>query len=46
MTKGQIIKKLKENGIRRTHSGKRLENAKTFEVIKLYAELAEDAVSL
>ena len=39
MTKGEMIKKLKANGIRRTSNGKKLEHAKTFEIIKLYAEV-------
>lgn len=42
MTKGQIIKILKQNGIRKTHSGRKLESVKTFEVIKLYAEMIEN----
>ena len=36
ITKGKMIKELKEKGIRRTPEGKKLESVKTFEIIKLY----------
>ena len=36
MTKGNMTKKLKAAGIRRTPEGKKLEHAKTFEIIVLY----------
>lgn len=47
MTKGKMIKKLKEWGIRKTSSGKKLEHAKTFEIIKIYSDycgVSEDNV--
>ncbi len=36
MTKGKMIKALKEKGIRRTAEGKKLELVKAYEVTKLY----------
>jgi hypothetical protein len=36
MTKGQLIKELKANGIRATKEGKKLEHSKYFELVNLY----------
>lgn len=43
MTKGKMIKELKENGIRKAQNGKKLEHSKTFEIIKLYSEMKNNA---
>ena len=39
MTKGKMINKLKEAGVRRTPEGKKLELVKTFEIINLYCNV-------
>ena len=36
LTKGEMIKRLKKNGIRFNELGKKLEKCKTFEIINLY----------
>ena len=36
MTKGKMIKRLKEAGIRRTSEGKKLESVKAHEITNLY----------
>lgn len=38
LTKGKMIKKLEEKGIRRNDTGKKLSHCKTYEVVKLYAK--------
>ena len=38
LTKGKMIKKLKEKGIRFTSTGKKLEKCKTWEICKLYSQ--------
>lgn len=38
LTKGQMIKELKNAGVRRNDMDKKLESCKTFEIIKLYFE--------
>ena len=36
LTKGKMIKELKNKGVRTTPDGKKLETVKTFEIINLY----------
>ena len=36
MTRGKMIKRLYQNGIRRTSDGKRFVEVKTYEIINLY----------
>lgn len=36
MTRGKMIKRLCQNGIRRTPNGKRFIEAKTYEIVTLY----------
>ena len=38
LTKGVMIKRLKENGVRTNAMGKKLELCKTFEITNLYFE--------
>lgn len=42
LTKGKMIKQLKEMGVRRNEQDKKLEHCKTFEIIKLYSQECEN----
>jgi hypothetical protein len=41
MTKGQMIKYLKANGVRKTPEGKKLESCKTYVIANLYFDVVE-----
>ena len=41
MTKGQMIKYLKANGVRKTPEGKKLESCKIYVIANLYFDVVE-----